>query len=148
MKSISLSAFLFLFNGISSIIITFFFSFQRKALGKSLYEKVIAHSKLVEPDYFGLQFTDTHNVKVGCPDSCFQLIDILFLQQWLDPTKSIKKQCKSKMTNDKLIDRVLSFLVGPPYTFRFRVKFYTSDPQNLHDELTRYEREKAREKFT
>ncbi len=29
-------------------------------------------------------------------------------------------------------------LVGPPYTFRFRVKFYTSDPQNLHDELTRY----------
>ena len=84
-------------------------------------------------------------MKVGCPDSCFQLIDILFLQQWLDPTKSIKKQCKSKMTNDKLIDRVLSFLVGPPYTFRFRVKFYTSDPQNLHDELTRYEREKARE---
>ncbi|CAF4875750.1 unnamed protein product, partial [Rotaria socialis] len=74
-------------------------------LGKSLYDKVIAHTKLVEPDYFGLQFTDTHNVK-----------------QWLDPTKSLKKQCK----------------IGPPYTFRFRVKFYTSDPQNLHDELTRY----------
>ena len=33
-------------------------------------------------------------------------------------------------------------LVGPPYTFRFRVKFYTSDPQNLHDELTRYEEKK------
>lgn len=81
------------------------FEVDRKALGKSLYEKVIAHTKLVEPDYFGLQFTDTHNVK-----------------QWLDPTKSIKKQCK----------------IGPPYTFRFRVKFYTSDPQNLHDELTRY----------
>ncbi|CAF3493186.1 unnamed protein product [Rotaria sordida] len=81
------------------------FEVDRKALGKNLYDKVIAHTKLVEPDYFGLQFTDTHNVK-----------------QWLDPTKSIKKQCK----------------IGPPYTFRFRVKFYTSDPQNLHDELTRY----------
>ncbi|CAF1260867.1 unnamed protein product [Rotaria magnacalcarata] len=81
------------------------FEVDRKALGKSLYDKVIAHTKLVEPDYFGLQFTDTHNVK-----------------QWLDPTKSLKKQCK----------------IGPPYTFRFRVKFYTSDPQNLHDELTRY----------
>lgn len=46
------------------------------------------------------------------------------------------------MTNDKQIDRFPSSLVGPPYTFRFRVKFYTSDPQNLHDELTRYEREK------
>ncbi|CAF2745638.1 unnamed protein product [Rotaria sp. Silwood2] len=81
------------------------FEVDRKAVGKSLYDKVIAHTKLVEPDYFGLQFTDTHNVK-----------------QWLDPTKSLKKQCK----------------IGPPYTFRFRVKFYTSDPQNLHDELTRY----------
>ncbi|CAF3504036.1 unnamed protein product [Rotaria sp. Silwood1] len=81
------------------------FEVDRKALGKSLYDKVIAHTKLVEPDYFGLQFTDTHNVK-----------------QWLDPTKSLKKQCK----------------IGPPYTFRFRVKFYTSDPQNLRDELTRY----------
>lgn len=81
------------------------FEVDRKALGKVLYDKVIAHTKLIEPDYFALQFTDTHNVK-----------------QWLDPTKPIKKQCK----------------IGPPYTFRFRVKFYTSDPQNLHDELTRY----------
>ncbi|CAF3840136.1 unnamed protein product [Rotaria sordida] len=81
------------------------FEVDRKALGKNLYDKVIAHTKLVESDYFGLQFIDTHNVK-----------------QWLDATKSIKKQCK----------------IGPPYTFRFRVKFYTSDPLNLHDELTRY----------
>ncbi|CAF4038256.1 unnamed protein product [Rotaria sp. Silwood2] len=81
------------------------FEVDRKALGKNLYDKVIAHTKLVESAYFGLQFTDTHNVT-----------------QWLDSTKSIKKQCK----------------IGPPYTFRFRVKFYTSDPLNLHDELTRY----------
>ncbi|KAI0214357.1 Band 4.1-like protein 5 [Lamellibrachia satsuma] len=30
-------------------------------------------------------------------------------------------------------------LIGPPYTFRLRVKFYSSEPSNLHEELTRYE---------
>jgi hypothetical protein len=52
-----------------------------------------------------LQFSDTHNVK-----------------HWLDPTKSIKKQCK----------------IGPPYQFFFKVKFYTAEPNNLKEELTRY----------
>ncbi|XP_022306008.2 uncharacterized protein LOC111112642 isoform X1 [Crassostrea virginica] len=42
---------------------------------------------------------------------------------WLDPTKKIRKQVK----------------IGPPYTFRFRVKFYSSEPNNLHEELTRYQ---------
>ncbi|KAK2147797.1 hypothetical protein LSH36_535g02000 [Paralvinella palmiformis] len=31
------------------------------------------------------------------------------------------------------------FTVGPPYTFRFKVKFYSSEPSNLHEELTRYQ---------
>ena len=35
-------------------------------------------------------------------------------------------------------DRCVDNLVGPPYSFRFRVKFYASDPKNLHDELTRF----------
>lgn len=30
------------------------------------------------------------------------------------------------------------FAVGPPYTLRLRVKFYASEPNNLHEELTRY----------
>jgi len=34
-------------------------------LGKNLYDKIIAHIKLLESDYFGLQFTDTYHVKVG-----------------------------------------------------------------------------------
>jgi hypothetical protein len=42
-----------------------FVFFKRKALGKNLYNKIIAHTKLLEPDYFALQFIDTHNVKVG-----------------------------------------------------------------------------------
>ncbi|KAJ8313660.1 hypothetical protein KUTeg_008221 [Tegillarca granosa] len=44
-------------------------------------------------------------------------------RHWLDPTKRINKQVK----------------IGPPYTFRFRVKFYSSEPNNLHEELTRYQ---------
>lgn len=41
---------------------------------------------------------------------------------WLDPTKEIMKQCK----------------VGPPYSFSMLVKFFASNPHNLHDEYTRY----------
>ena len=29
--------------------------------------------------------------------------------------------------------------VGPPYTFRLKVKFYSSEPHNLREELTRYQ---------
>ncbi|XP_062618575.1 band 4.1-like protein 5 isoform X3 [Saccostrea cucullata] len=52
-----------------------------------------------------------------------QYTDHHSVSQWLDPTKKIKKQVK----------------IGPPYTFRFRVKFYSSEPNNLHEELTRYQ---------
>lgn len=43
-------------------------------------------------------------------------------QNWLDYTKQVKKQVK----------------IGPPYTFRLRVKFYSSEPNKLKDEFTRY----------
>ncbi|XP_072028200.1 uncharacterized protein [Amphiura filiformis] len=49
-------------------------------------------------------------------------MDAMQVQHWLDPTKTVKKQIK----------------IGPPYTLRFRVKFYSSEPNNLHEELTRY----------
>lgn len=81
------------------------FFLHKKSLGSMLYEQVFYHLDLIETDYFGLQFSDTHNVK-----------------HWLDPTKPIKKQCK----------------IGPPYQFFFRVKFYTAEPNNLKEELTRY----------
>jgi len=81
------------------------FFLPKKSLANKLYEQVYYHLDLIETDYFGLQFSDTHNVK-----------------HWLDPTKSIKKQCK----------------IGPPYQFFFKVKFYTAEPNNLKEELTRY----------
>ncbi|XP_012934647.1 band 4.1-like protein 5 isoform X3 [Aplysia californica] len=52
-----------------------------------------------------------------------QYTDHFNVNHWLDPTKQVKKQVK----------------IGPPYTFRFRVKFYSSEPNNLHEELTRYQ---------
>ena len=30
-------------------------------------------------------------------------------------------------------------VVGPPYTLRLRVKFYSSEPNTLREELTRYQ---------
>lgn len=78
---------------------------NKKATGHDLFEQVVYYLDLVEKEYFGLQFTDAHNVN-----------------HWVDPTKPLKKQVK----------------IGPPYTFRFKVKFFSSEPNNLHEEITRY----------
>ncbi|XP_044598319.1 band 4.1-like protein 5, partial [Cotesia glomerata] len=79
---------------------------SKKALASDLYEQVFYSLDLIEKDYFGLQYTDSNNVK-----------------HWLDPTKPIKKQIK----------------IGPPYTLRLKVKFYSSEPNTLREELTRYQ---------
>ncbi|CAB0014618.1 unnamed protein product [Nesidiocoris tenuis] len=52
-----------------------------------------------------------------------QFTDANNVQHWLDPTKAVKKQVK----------------IGPPYTLRLRVKFYSSEPNSLREELTRYQ---------
>lgn len=51
-----------------------------------------------------------------------QFTDTTTQSHWLDYTKEIRKQVK----------------IGPPFTFRMKVKFYSSDPNNLKDEFTRY----------
>uniref|UniRef100_UPI00358EC468 band 4.1-like protein 5 isoform X2 n=1 Tax=Myxine glutinosa TaxID=7769 RepID=UPI00358EC468 len=77
----------------------------KRGRGQQLFDQIVLHLDLDEPDYFGLQFMDSAQVP-----------------HWLDNTKSIKKQLK----------------IGPPYCFHFRVKFYSSEPNNLQEELTRY----------
>ncbi|XP_065216118.1 band 4.1-like protein 5 isoform X1 [Planococcus citri] len=52
-----------------------------------------------------------------------QFTDANNVQHWLDPTKSVKKQVR----------------IGPPYTLRLKVKFYSSEPNLLREELTRYQ---------
>ncbi|XP_075682962.1 band 4.1-like protein 4B isoform X2 [Rhinoderma darwinii] len=51
-----------------------------------------------------------------------QYMDAAQVSHWLDHTKPIKKQIK----------------IGPPYTLHFRIKYYSSEPNNLHEEFTRY----------
>nr|CAB3242830.1 band 4.1-like protein 5 [Phallusia mammillata] len=52
-----------------------------------------------------------------------QYMDANQVPHWLDKTKRIISQVK----------------IGPPYTFHFRVKFYSSEPNLLQEELTRYQ---------
>nr|XP_054597164.1 LOW QUALITY PROTEIN: band 4.1-like protein 4B [Nothobranchius furzeri] len=52
-----------------------------------------------------------------------QFMDSDQVSHWLDVSKLIKKQIKVN---------------GPPYRLFFRVKFYSSEPNNLHEEFTRY----------
>ncbi|CAL8247195.1 unnamed protein product [Lota lota] len=51
-----------------------------------------------------------------------QFMDSEQVSHWLDMSKLIKKQIRD----------------GPPYRLFFRVKFYSSEPNNLHEEFTRY----------
>uniref|UniRef100_A0A8D0DLI4 Erythrocyte membrane protein band 4.1 like 4B n=1 Tax=Salvator merianae TaxID=96440 RepID=A0A8D0DLI4_SALMN len=51
-----------------------------------------------------------------------QFMDALQILHWLDHSKLIKKQIK----------------IGPPYMLHFRIKYYSSEPNNLHEEFTRY----------
>ncbi|XP_016893677.1 band 4.1-like protein 4B isoform X2 [Cynoglossus semilaevis] len=51
-----------------------------------------------------------------------QFMDTDQVSHWLDMSKLIKKQIRD----------------GPPYRLFFRVKFYSSEPNNLHEEFTRY----------
>lgn len=52
-----------------------------------------------------------------------QFTDANNVKHWLDPTKLIKKQVK----------------IGPPYTLHLKVKFYSSEPNTLREELTKYQ---------
>lgn len=51
-----------------------------------------------------------------------QFMDPEQVAHWLDASKPIKKQIR----------------YGPSYRLFFRVKFYSSEPNNLHEEFTRY----------
>ncbi|XP_053121878.1 band 4.1-like protein 4B isoform X2 [Hemicordylus capensis] len=51
-----------------------------------------------------------------------QFMDMSQIMHWLDHSKPIRKQLKT----------------GSPYSLHFRVKYYSSEPNNLHEEFTRY----------
>ncbi|XP_028909522.1 band 4.1-like protein 4B isoform X3 [Ornithorhynchus anatinus] len=51
-----------------------------------------------------------------------QFLDSSQVTHWLDHSKPIRKQMK----------------IGPAYALHFRIKYYSSEPNNLHEEFTRY----------
>lgn len=96
------------------------FEVDKKAKSQVLLDKVFGHLELVEKDYFGLQFVDLSPAPDGMVSHAHHPVGP-YAMRWLDPLKTIKKQCR-----------------GPPYEFYFRVKFYVSDPSKLEEEYTRY----------
>ncbi|XP_067944767.1 band 4.1-like protein 5 [Watersipora subatra] len=82
---------------------------QRKALASEVYKLVFTELKLTESDYFGLEYTHAKTNVV----------------EWLDKEKSIVSQVGLSSHDRDL-------------TLRMKVKFYTSDPSPLENELTRY----------
>ncbi|XP_011506483.1 PREDICTED: tyrosine-protein phosphatase non-receptor type 4 isoform X2 [Ceratosolen solmsi marchali] len=89
------------------------FQLDKRAKGQALLDLVFQHLELIEKDYFGLQYAENGQVST-CPN-----LDIM---RWLDPSKLVKKQMRSKGGQ-----------------FFFRVKFYVSDPSKLQEEYTRYQ---------
>ncbi|MGH0121271.1 UNVERIFIED_CONTAM: hypothetical protein FKN15_074844 [Acipenser sinensis] len=111
----------------------------KNAEGQDLFEQILFHLDLVEVDYFGLQYMDAEQVSKNAEGQDLfeqilfhldlvevdyfglQYMDAEQVSHWLDYAKPIKKQIKH----------------GPPYTLHFRIKFYSSEPNNLHEEFTR-----------
>ncbi|NWS76174.1 E41L1 protein, partial [Crotophaga sulcirostris] len=103
---------------------------EKHARGQVLFDMVCEHLNLLEKDYFGLTFCDSDSQKVSTggpsaatPFAVQDLPDLLSssLQNWLDPSKEIKKQIRSG-----------------PWNFAFTVKFYPPDPAQLTEDITRY----------
>nr|XP_022305449.1 tyrosine-protein phosphatase non-receptor type 4-like isoform X9 [Crassostrea virginica] len=103
------------------------FEVDKKAKSQVLLDKVFGHLELVEKDYFGLQFVDLSPAPDGMVSHAHHPVGP-YAMRWLDPLKTIKKQCRD----------IRQTLRGPPYEFYFRVKFYVSDPSKLEEEYTRY----------
>ncbi|CAG0895569.1 unnamed protein product [Darwinula stevensoni] len=84
-------------------------------LSVDLHKKAIGH-ELFEQVMFSLDLIEKDYFGL-------QYTDATNVQHWLDHTKPVKKQVR----------------IGPPYTLRLKVKFYSSEPNNLREELTRYQ---------
>lgn len=86
---------------------------QKHARGQVLFDMVCEHLNLLEKDYFGLTFCDSDSQKVRLVDPkgstlCIVhsryspymelsfMCGLLAFQNWLDPSKEIKKQIRSE----------------------------------------------------
>uniref|UniRef100_A0A3B5AV88 Erythrocyte membrane protein band 4.1 like 5 n=1 Tax=Stegastes partitus TaxID=144197 RepID=A0A3B5AV88_9TELE len=107
-------------------------SFLRRTLGRRSIRKHAEKARLREAQRATTHIPAAGDAKsvITCRVSLLDGTDVsvdlpvrTLASHWLDVTKSIKKQVK----------------IGPPYCLHMRVKFYSSEPNNLHEELTRLE---------
>ncbi|MGH0139422.1 UNVERIFIED_CONTAM: hypothetical protein FKN15_002153 [Acipenser sinensis] len=101
-------------------------SFWRRTLGRRSIRKHAEKERLRQGQRASTHIPAAGEAKsiITCWVSLLDGTDVsVDLPHWLDNTKSIKKQVK----------------IGPPYCLHLRVKFYSSEPNNLHEELTRLE---------
>ncbi|KAG1650733.1 Band 4.1-like protein 3 [Nymphon striatum] len=110
---------------------------DKKARGYDLLETVCSHVNLLEKDYFGITFRDSHDSK-----------------NWLDMNKRIGKQLRSEYrkassnsvnvsnkpddTATASSSKCYSYR-DVPWVFSFEVKFYPPDPSQLQEDITRYQ---------
>ncbi|XP_043279671.1 band 4.1-like protein 4 isoform X1 [Venturia canescens] len=81
-------------------------------LGQELLDRVFRHLNLLETAYFGLRYLDHENQT-----------------QWLDPSKKVSKQLRTRKGEP----------TSDTHTLYFGVKFYAADPCKLIEEITRYQ---------
>uniref|UniRef100_A0A8C0GKT8 Band 4.1-like protein 5 n=1 Tax=Chelonoidis abingdonii TaxID=106734 RepID=A0A8C0GKT8_CHEAB len=97
--------------------------FFRRTLGRRSMRKHVEKERLREAQRAATHIPAAGDAKsiITCRVSLLDGTDVsVDLPHWLDNTKSIKKQVK----------------IGPPYCLHLRVKFYSSEPNNLREELT------------
>uniref|UniRef100_A0A8C2YC70 Band 4.1-like protein 5 n=1 Tax=Coturnix japonica TaxID=93934 RepID=A0A8C2YC70_COTJA len=100
-------------------------SFFRRTLGRRSMRRHAERERLREAQRAATHIPAAGDARsvITCRVALLDGTDVsVDLPHWLDNTKSIKKQVK----------------IGPPYCLHFRVKFYSSEPNNLREELTRY----------
>ncbi|XP_010076904.1 PREDICTED: band 4.1-like protein 4B, partial [Pterocles gutturalis] len=88
---------------------------MRGSVASKLREKNAKGQELFDQIVYHLDLVETDYFGL-------QFMDASQITHWLDHSKFIKKQIK----------------IGPPYTLHFRIKYYSSEPNNLHEEFTRY----------
>ncbi|KAF2975480.1 hypothetical protein EK904_012266, partial [Melospiza melodia maxima] len=137
---------------------------QKNAKGQELFDQIVYHLDLVETDYFGLQFMDASQITVllrrevhdaptaakgmRAVNSCWGGLKkansgcrALVLGRWdtlKDGDGSTVPLGACALSEQPHAQRDIWKAVGPPYTLHFRIKYYSSEPNNLHEEFTRY----------
>lgn len=78
--------FLFFINLILTVIVDdHCWLFQSKSIGQVLFDSVVNHLRLLESDYFGLEYYNEDTMPVGltASDEFLHLISVLFMRLWL-----------------------------------------------------------------